>query len=133
MTQSTFLPNHRLVLKNDNDFNPEIEPYDTVYSIYHQVYGEEHKLPNRDGDTKQFTLEIVDTISSFNYHDEEIYNNLNCEVWQHYFNKDDGFYRIHKGNVSGQKIDGRWIIDFSVYYGGKNGDKYRMIKNARYK
>jgi|GEM_PF-6760546 len=136
VSQNTHAPNTKLILKHQDDFNKATEPFDTTFSTIHEVYGEEHELPKsvfrNSKYTKQFILEIIDTFSSFDYWDEEIYTHLNCEVWQHYFNKDDGFYRIHKGHVSGQKIDGQWIIDFNISYGGKGHDKYQMIKNAQY-
>ncbi|UPT66146.1 MAG: hypothetical protein M0D57_16905 [Sphingobacteriales bacterium JAD_PAG50586_3] len=97
---------------------------------------DQHLPPNffRDGADKIIQIEIPDStgIAQFHFENEDIQNNLHCYVFQRYFKYDDGFYRVDKGFVSGEKINGVWDIDFNVEYGGKHHDKYHMIKGANY-
>ena len=103
-----------LVWEDDQQLGP------TIFGLYYH---------------KQFVLEIQDSLGivEFLYEDEEIYENLHCAIY--YFasgSKDDGYYRIHKGFISGEKVDNVWIIDFEVFFGGNDNDKYSMIKDAKY-
>jgi len=98
---------------------------DQVMPAYCYDFGQYHK---------QIIIEIPDStgINSFNYNNEDIYSNLKVFVWHSTQSKYDGYYRIHKGFVSGQKNGNQWMIDFEVFYGGKDGNKFRMIKDATY-
>lgn len=126
-----------LVLISESDFS-STNPYLLDIGTSNFVWEEDHQLgPTLLGlcYDKQFVLEIPDSLGvvEFLYEDEEIYENLHCAIY--YFasgSKDDGYYRIHKGFISGEKVDNVWIIDFEVFFGGNDNDKYSMIKDAKY-
>lgn len=98
------------------------------------VFEERHYLkgqmfsPERN---KTISIEIPQDIypTSFEFHDEEIYNNLNCAVY--HGPEGCGWHRIHKGVVSGVKTSGVWVIYFNVQY-GENNSEFKMISNADY-
>lgn len=136
--ESGIVPNgDNLVLISDSDFL-HTNPYILTNGTLNIVWEEDHQLgPTLFGlyYDKQIVLEIPDSlgISKFLYEDQQIYDNLDCAVY--YFDsgsKDDGYYRIKKGFISGEKIDGLWVIDFEVYFGGNDNDKYKIVKDAIY-
>lgn len=126
-----------LVLVSESDFSATSQ-YILASGSSNFVWEEDHQLgPTLFGSyyDKQFVLEIPDSLGlvEFIYEGEEIYSYLNCGIY--YFasgSKDDGYYRIHKGFISGEKLDNVWIIDFEVFFGGNDNDKYSMIKDAKY-
>lgn len=123
--------------ESESDFYEE-SPILYRFGSFNVLWGESHLYPEsffkRDELNKQILIEIQDTtgIIQFNYIDKEIFDSLKCTVYHRYFSKHDGYYKIKKGFVSGEKINGEWVIDFEVTYGGENDDKFRMVKDASY-
>jgi len=126
-----------LILISDLDFS-DSNPYILSSGTSNLVWEEDHQLgPTIFGYylDKQIVLEIPDSLGiiEFLYEDQAIYENLNCAIY--YFDsgsKDDGYYRIKNGFIEGKKIGNEWIIDFEVFFGGVDNDKYKMIKDANY-
>ncbi|MCF8298308.1 MAG: hypothetical protein K9J13_12245 [Saprospiraceae bacterium] len=125
-----------ILTHNDNYSN--IRPYSLGKGSKNKVWEEDHILHSsffRNEDCyKQIIIEIPDNtvIDKFSYFNTELFDSLKVAVFHDCNSKYDGYYRIHNGTISGQKINGEWVIDFSVIYGGKDGDKFRMIKDAAY-
>lgn len=135
VTDRLFFPNTGLTSQHINDFSEQV-PYDTISSSEYVVYIEDHTcsawLTGNFKYIKQFVLEVPDTINSFYFEDEDVYDSLDCFVYHFYGANEDGYYRIHQGFISGSKTGGYWDIDFNVYYGGTNHSEYRMVKDAKY-
>jgi hypothetical protein len=123
-----------LVLVHNQDYSENHKPYNYSVGSKNILFEEIHEFEPLFSDPmmKIFDIEINDSsgITSFYFNDNNIYKNLNCFVYQNY--EDQGYYRIHKGFVSGKKRNGVWEIDFNISYGGENNDKYKMIKGAKY-
>ncbi|MBC8173186.1 MAG: hypothetical protein H7X71_04695 [Chitinophagales bacterium] len=108
-----------------------------IYQLENSCSGiffeESHELDPIIGNyhLKGIMLEIPNpfAIDSFKYTNEDIYNNLDCEVYESSSNK---YYRVKRGFISGEKMDGEWQVDFDISFGGKDNDKFRLIKDAEY-
>lgn len=126
-----------LILNSHSDFSIS-EPYLPATGSANIVYGEIQELgPTFLNNTyeKSIVIEIPDSLGilEFRFVDEQIYLNLNCYIY--YFasgSKFDGFYRIHRGYVSGTKESGHWEIDFNVTFGGDDNNKFNLTKDAIY-
>lgn len=76
---------------------------------------------------------INDSLSSFRYEDMEIYNNMPCQVYYYNHKREDennGYWRIKKGYIEGEKINNEWIINYKIKFGGKNYDKFTMMNDG---
>ena len=107
------------------------------YGSLNVLWSENHFLFGnifRKDINKQFGIEIQDTtdIVNFYYTDSQIFDSLKGYVIHSFYTRHDGTYKIRNGFVFGEKINGEWIIDFEITYGGKNNDKFRMVKDANY-
>ena len=125
------------------EFNNELDyskknPIILKFGSNNSVWGETHFLPKnffrKNKLIKEIIIEIQDStgILNFNYENNQIFDSLKCVVYHRLLQNKDGYYRIRKGFVSGVKVNGEWTIDYEVYYGGANNDKFRMVKDAKY-
>lgn len=133
VVESVFIVDMSLELAHSDDFNVD-NPYDTIPNDFFRIFDEKHQYAEGqqvfNPYKKEFILEISNTSSDFRYENEEIYKNLDCAVWHRISSNTDGYYRIHKGFVEGKKVNGEWVIDFSVSYGGRKDDRFQMVKGA---
>jgi hypothetical protein len=126
-----------LILVNNDDYS-ETRQYELGHGCGNIVWEEDHLLPpsffQNNEINKQIIIEIPENtgVTYFHFSNEEIYDKLKSSIWHRQYSKHDGYYRIHKGVISGEKVNGEWQIFFDVTYGGKNNDKYRMVKDAAY-
>jgi hypothetical protein len=123
---------HDFDYSTSNPFSYETGSGNIVWQEHHTF--DRSEFWSQSDHDKFIHFEIEDSLgmNMFLFEDEELRTDLKCAVWQSASQKDDGFYRLHKGYISGQKVGGEWIIDFDVYYGGKDSSKYRMKKGASY-
>jgi hypothetical protein len=104
-----------------------------VYSSNCEGYVfEETQLVNRifNGSVRQsFLLELPNDTNDFHFQNIEILSNTKFYI----FNSTDfTFYRIAKGWIKGNYVNGYWDVDFDLSYGGKKNDKFRIKKGANY-
>ncbi|MFB6306109.1 MAG: hypothetical protein ABEH43_03825 [Flavobacteriales bacterium] len=121
----------------DFDYMEEDRPFRVVEVGENIVWSEGHLLSSsffRAKHRKAFTVEIPDStgITDFRYEDDELKDSIKCYVGHGpYPSGVEGFFRVENGYVEGHKTSGGdWNIDFKVLYGGKNEDKYRLVKGA---
>jgi hypothetical protein len=119
------------LIEVNNNYESSIEPLEHDTSCIGNLFIENQLIKRSLQEDIRQTIffELPSDTNSFYYESLEIPANLKLYV---YNSNRYTYYRMMKGWIRGEFIDGQFIIDFDLHYGGENLNLYHIKKGANY-